>query len=588
MTTKFKKYLKSFVKKNKTIELTYNQLNPKHKPWFMNLKNMTKTAKKRAHWLSFFSNSLAMMSTVFVLQVYDKVIFHKNLDTLTGLLSGMLVVIVFEFVFRYVRARILRGIAIQCDVHTTSSLFHKIFAIPIRELEKRSSAVWNSLFVDIERVRNRFSGPLAIGFMDFPFAIMMLALLYALASPVFLVPVFFITVLLIIIWRADKVLQQAIANEQKQVRRRSTKLADLISVRETIKAMQMQSAAYDIWAESQSEVISMSLTRGTEHDFYEGLGNTIVLLASVVLVSVGALAIINNEMTMGALIAANMLSGRAMGTSARMISLSKMYRESIEAEKRIDQIFDILNESHKSVMPILDWNGDIRLEKASFKYSEGLQPVLQDASGVFKSGTFFGVIGPNGGGKSTLIKVMRGLYSPSSGRVFCGNNDINQFTQEELASKIGYLPQEPGLISTTIYNNLTFGLNSKIAPETVQSACNDADCLNFIANLPDGFNTMLGDNSLKLTPGIRQKIALARLYIRNPSALLLDEPTNHLDEHALNKLKKHLVKKAKDSLVVVVSHNMEILQVSDIIIYIAEGKIVRSGPSNLILKNLQA
>lgn len=584
----FKSRVKSFIKKNKTIESTYTQLNPKHKQWFMTLKNMTRMASKRAHWLSFFSNSLAIMSTVFVLQVYDKVIFHKNLDTLTGLLFGMLIVIVFEFTFRYVRARILRGIAIQCDVHATSALFHKIFAIPIRELETRSSAVWNSLFFDIERVRNRFSGPLAVGFMDFPFAIVMLILLYFLAAPVFLVPVFFILVLLIIIWRADKILQHAIANEQKQVHHRSAKLADLISVRETIKAMQMQSSAYNIWAKSQSDVINMSLARGTEHDFYEGLGNSIVLLASVIIVSVGAIAIINNEMSMGALIAANMLAGRAMGTSARMISLSKMYRESIEAEKRVDSIFAIHNESQKSVMPIFDWKGDIKLEKASFQYSKNLQPVLKEASGVFKSGSFYGVIGPNGGGKSTLIKIMRGIYSASSGRVFCGNSDIRQFTQKELASKIGYLSQEPGLISTSIYNNLTFGLNNNVKSEVVQQACKDADCLNYISNLPEGFNSLLGSNTLILTPGIKQKIALARLYIRNPNAILLDEPTNHLDEQALSKLKEYLINKAKDSLVVVVSHNIELLKASNIIIYISEGKIIRSGPTKLMLTSLQA
>ena len=263
--------------------------------------------------VSFVVNILAIAVPVFVLQVYDRVIFHAGLSTLQGLVIGILAVVVFDFILRRTRAKILQAVALRIDVAVSRRLVDKILALPLRSLEGRPASYWQMLFRDAETVRNTLSGPTAVLATDLIFAVLFLGIVAVIALPVFWVLVGVFAVFIGLAWHAGRFVASATDKEKLKVINRDALISELIAARTTVKALALGERMRDMWEERQEGSIVGGLERGSEAERYVYLGQSMTLIASIAMTSIGALAILDQKLTIGGLIAANMLSSRLLG-----------------------------------------------------------------------------------------------------------------------------------------------------------------------------------------------------------------------------------------------------------------------------------
>jgi ATP-binding cassette, subfamily C, bacterial LapB len=559
---------------------------PHSNAWLRPLLRPLKPVFREIAVFSFFVNLLALAVPVFVLQVYDRVIFHAGLNTLAGLVAGMVVVLAFDFVLRQTRARLLQRVALRIDVGLGRRLFASIAQLPLMALERRPTGYWQSLFRDADVVRNTLSGPTALLVCDLPFIALFLALIVLIALPVAWVILAVLPLFAIVAWRSASTLTRQTALEQESLRARDTLLAEWIAGRTTVKALALDRATGPLWEARQAEVIDRAIARGIRADGYANLGTTLTLMTTVAITTVGALAILDQRMTVGSLIAANMLSGRLLAPLGQLVGNWRTYAAFRQAARRVGEILEAPQERQASAVRMPRAKGRIVLDDVAFAYpgTDGAasRPAVDGLSVALVPGAITAIVGPNGSGKSTLLKLIQGLYPPDRGRVHIDGADVRQFSRADLAGWIGYLPQETVLFAGSIRFNIALR-DPDCEDGAVLKAAMAAGVHGAIADLADGYATEVGEAGARLSAGQRQKIGLARAVLGQPPMLLLDEPTSHLDRAAEVDLRASLLHLAKDRTIIVVTHSAAVLSACGTIIVMDGGQVARAGPAADVL-----
>ena len=535
--------------------------------------------------MSAFVNLLALAVPIFTLQVYDRVVGSGGISTLEGLLIGMVIVLVFDYVLRQSLSRIMQRVAMRVDIIIGKKLFDKVMSLPLQALEAQPAAYWTSLFRDVDTVRNTLSGASAILIADLPFAIFFLGLIFILTPPVAPVMVVMLPIFMFIAWRSASETASASADERQSSQSRDSFIAELIAGRTTIKALSLDHAMRPQWEDKHAENIERSLARGSKTDGYSNFGATLSLITTLLLTTVGALAIIDQELTMGALIATNMLSGRIMGPANQLVSQWRTYANFKQSVEKLGMLFNAASERQESAVQIERPNGEIELETVIFSYGEGGKPVINDVSLVIKAGGVLALVGRNGSGKSTLLKIIQGLYTPSKGRVLLDGADLAQFTRTEISSWIGYVPQDSILFTGTIRDNIALR-KTDASDDEVLKAAEEAGVHQFVIDMADGYGTDIGESGSNLSGGQRQRIAIARALIGDPPVIILDEPSSSLDRQAEQELRRTLVEIGRDRTVIIVTHSPILLAACDDLVAMDKGKIALAGPANEILPKL--
>jgi ATP-binding cassette subfamily C protein LapB len=373
--------------------------------------------------------------------------------------------------------------------------------------------------------------------------------------------------------------------ERETSHSRDQLIAEMISGRTTIKALGLERTMRPMWEEAHANNIQRASARGSKTDSFANFGGSLAMITTVGLTTVGAWAIINQEMTMGSLIAANMLSSRLLGPLNQLVGTWRIYSSFTQAVRRLGEIFATPSDRTESVIEIQRPRGEIVLENVTFTYTDGGPKVIDNIKIGIRPGGLHAIVGRNGSGKTTLIKLIQGLYSPTDGRVLLDGADIAQFSREELVSWIGYVPQETVLFEGTVRDNIAYGL-ADATDEQVIAAANAAGVHKFIIDLPDGYGSEIGEAGRLLSGGQRQRIAIARALVGERAVLLLDEPSGSLDRQAEEELRTTLKDLAEDRTVIVVTHSSILLQGCDNLIAVDRGKIAIAGPAREILPKL--
>jgi ATP-binding cassette, subfamily C, bacterial LapB len=549
--------------------------------------------------LSLFVNLLALAAPIFVLQVYDRVIFHAGLTTLEALAIGMAAVILFDFILRQARARLLQGVALGFDVGLGRRLFEKVASLPLRLLESRPSHSWQFLFRDLETVRNTVSGATMLALVDLPFIIFFLALILWLAPP--LAWVFGGVILAFIglaVWNALAIGQASLAERQAGMRR-DRLLNEIVLGRGAMKALALMRPLQARWEADHAGAIRAALKRGGLADGSMNLSAGLSTAATVALTGVGALAILDQEMTVGALVAANLLASRFIAPLSQLVANWRAYSGFRESAKRLA---DILAEPGERVEATIDRprpTGRVQLENIQFRYTPlgvaggapggvpEAAPVLDKISVRFGPGGMHGIVGANGSGKTTLLKVIQGLYAPDQGRVLLDEGDIAQYSRAQLAAWIGYVQQDGFLFSGTVRENIA-RFQEDVTDAEILKVAELSDAHGFISELPDGYGTELAEGGGRLSTGQRQRIIIARALLGDPPVLLLDEPTSNLDRQAETNLAERLRRLAADHTIVVVTHSPKLLGACDSVTVMAKGQIAMAGRADQVLPKLMA
>ena len=535
--------------------------------------------------MSFFVNILALAVPVFTLQVYDRVVNNAGISTLQGLVVGMFLVLVFDYVLRQSRARILQTVALRVDVELGRRLFRRLMRLPMQTLESKPAAHWSSLFRDVDVIRNTLSGASALLVADLPFAILFLVLIFVIAAPVAWVLLVMLPVFMFIAWRSANIMADASGQERQSTQTRDSLIAEMINGRTTIKALALDRSMEPVWEGKHAENIENAINRGSQTDGFSNLGASMSMLTSLLLTTVGALAIIDQELTIGALIATNMLSGRILGPLNQLVGTWRVYSGFKQASERLGNVFAESAEREISEVTLDKPTGKIAIENVVFSYSEELAPVVSGVTLDIDPGGVHALVGRNGSGKTTLLKIIQGLYQPQSGRVLLDGADIAQFTRSELADWLGYVPQESVLFAGTVRDNIASRL-PRATDEQIVKAATEAGVHHFIIDLPDGYATEIGEAGSRLSGGQRQRIAVARALVGDPPVVLLDEPSSSLDRHAEHELKATLIEIAKTRTVIMVSHSPTLLSACDFLYALDRGKLALAGPAREILPRL--
>ena len=535
--------------------------------------------------MSAFVNLLALATPVFTMQVYDRVVGSGGLSTLWGLVIGMLLVVLFDLALKQARSKIMQTVALRVDVIVGRHLFDKLVSLPLHMLEGKPASYWQSLFRDVDTVRNTLSGASAILLCDLPFVIMFVVLISVIASPIAWVLMIILPLFMFVAWRSSSVMSQANAAERESTQSRDALIAELIQGRTTIKALALDRAMRPLWEETHAHNITQSLFRGSKTNFYTNCSQSLTMATTIFMTSVGAYQIVNHNMTMGSLIAANMLSGRIMGPLNQLVGQWRAFNGFKQSVNRLGEVFSSLSDRSESEVKLERPRGEIQVENLTFGYSENAKPVVDSVSVNIHAGGVHALVGRNGSGKTTLLKMIQGLYTPTNGRVMLDGADIAQFTRAELATWMGYVPQETVLFAGTVRDNIVHRFPDA-SDEQIIEAATAAGVHHFIIDMPDGYASDIGEAGRRLSGGQRQRIAVARALIGDPAVLLLDEPSASLDRQAEQELRKTLVEIGKTRTVVIVTHSPILLAACDDLVALDKGKVALAGPSREILPKL--
>jgi len=527
---------------------------------------------------AFFVNLLGLAAPIFVLQVYDRVVFQGGLATLQGLAIGMALAIAFDFVLRQGRSRLMQRVALRVDIAVGRRIYEKLSLLPLRTLESKPAAHWLSLFREANELRNLLGGPTAVLLVDIPFAVLAIALIFVIAAPVVWVLALALVAFVLLAWASSRRVQALSRTERDAMLARDALLSELTAGRTTVKALALEERLRPLWEERFARTIEGALARGSSADGYGNLSLALSVATTVVMTAVGAIAILEQSLTIGGLIAANMLSGRVIAPLNQLVAAWRGVATFRQAVRRLGAFFAEPEERRESTLDLGRPKGEIRLENATFSYDDHARPALEGASITFRAGAIHAMIGRNGSGKSTLLKLIHGLYAPSEGRVLIDGADVQQFTRAELARWIGYVPQECFLFAASVRDNIAKGRPEATDAEII-AAAERAGVHEYVIDLPDGYATDIGEAGQRLSAGQRQRLAIARALLGDPPVLLLDEPTASLDRQAEEDLRATLVALAGDHTILIATHSPILLGAAQGAAVLDRGRIVQAGPA---------
>lgn len=545
---------------------------------------------KEALFASFFINALTAVVSFFSMLVYDKVIPTKGFESLIVLFSGALLLILIEWGMKIARAHIMEHAATGLDVQLARDLFARLLGVRLDQMPQSVGSLASQLR-GYEQVRGFCTAATFFTVVDIPFAFIFVFLIIQIGTPlVALVPVVMLILALAYGLWAKRRLEDQIKSSVEDGNKKTGVLVEAVEAAETIKATAAGWQFLHRWMELTSNTVRSDLRvrRISEHLSY--FVATLQQVGYTSLVVVGALAVFEGEMTMGALIACSILGGRVMGAVLQLPNLLGQYSHAKAAIENIERLYEREQDYSGVSRPIVPGyiKGQFDLEAVTFGYSEDAPTAVRVPRLSIKPGERVGVIGPIGSGKSTLVRMLAGLYKPSRGRVLIDGVDIAHVSRAVLAEHCGYLAQDFRLIEGTLRSNLLIGIPDP-GDAVLHQAITATGLAKMVTDHPKGLDMPIQEGGRGMSRGQRQLVSFTRVMLSAPSVLLLDEPTASMDDATERRCMALLSReesKVKSPTVVLVTHKMTMLALVDRLIVMVDGAVVMDGPKNEVLKNL--
>lgn len=533
-------------------------------------------------------NLFALVSPLFVMNVYDKVVPNLAFESLWVLAIGATVAYIFDFIMKQLRGYLIDVAGKKVDLETSAKLFAKVIGMP---LEKRASSVGGMAkqLSEFDSVREFLSSATITALVDLPFAILFMAIIWLVAGDLVIFSV--LATLLIIGYTLliQPRLRNAIEEGNKFSSLRHGHLVESLSVLELIKANGAEGVVQQSWQQMLGHISTWQLRAKVITNSVANVASLIVQVSVIGVVVLGVYRVADNEISMGAIIAAVMLSSRAISPMAKIAALMTRSNQTISAMRQLDAIMEQVDEFEDKAHLVSrsKLEGKIALEQLGFSYPEMDKPSLYPLSLHIQPGEKVAIIGRNGSGKSTLAKLLLGLYQPTTGSLQFDGMNQQQIHPSDLRRNFGYLPQDITLFHGTIKENILFGAKQVTEYQLIRAV--QLSGVNMFTDLDtQGLDQQVGEGGKALSRGQRQSIALARAILNDPQILLLDEPTASLDARAEKQFINSMQIVAKDRTLLLITHKMHLLQLVDRIIVLDKGRLVADGPKAVILEKLKS
>jgi ATP-binding cassette subfamily C protein/ATP-binding cassette subfamily C protein LapB len=528
--------------------------------------------------LSAMIGVLSTASSLYVMNVYDRVIGNASTSTLVTLMIGVGCVLFAEMVMRDLRARVLARAGARIDTLVGRAVFERLLRLPPAMTEGSTVGAQIARVKDFETVREFLTGPMAASVLDLPFSLLIIGLVFALAGWLGLVPGIAAAALMGLGLVARGGLRRRVGESARASAARQELALEALGRHHLL----CTSGAIDTWLHryrARSAAAALATCNTTRYVGLLGaIAQGMVVSAGVATVWFGALMVMSGSLTVGGMIAAMILLWRALTpfqASFMVLARSEQVRSSA---RQIDRLMELSPEQadRATVRPVGDLRGDLAVARFSVRYSADSEPALLGVSLEVKAGEVIAVTGRNGAGKSTLIRALAGMVRGQTGLIKIDGMDIRRFDPVEYRRAIAYAPDEPTVFRGTVAQNILLA-DASASPERVAEAARAAGLLEESDELPEGLNTRLGDQQVS-SPSVRTRIALARVLLRDAAIVLLDEPVGGLDadgDEALMQVIRHLKGKAT---VFVVTHRPSHVRLADKLLELRDGQVVRFGP----------
>ena len=530
---------------------------------------------------------IGLVSSIYSMQVYDRVLPSKGFSTLWVLTGGVLLAVVLEYVLKQVRANMVDRASKAIDQELSGVFFGKALSIRM-DARPKTVGTFASQIRHFESVRNFMTSSTVFVLADAPFALLFIGVIALIAGPVALVPLVMVPLAAITGLLFKGPIERLTAENMAESNRKNGLLIEAIDGIESVKAAGGEWKMQDRYRDLTATIAQSELKLKTLSNRSANLTQAIQQLNYVGLVAAGAYAITAGNLTMGGLIACTIISGRALSPLSQIPQLIVQWKHAKIALKSLDGIMAMPSDrdsQQRLVVPEL-CEGRLRLDKAVFAYSKD-RPILQIEKLNIAAGERVAILGAVGSGKSTLIKILSGLYKPSGGAVYLDGVDIDQLAPEFVREHIGYLPQDVRLFNGSLRENLTLGLPTPNDSRILRAArLTGLDQV--VESHPQGLELEISEGGRGLSGGQRQLVGLTRMLLAQPEILLLDEPTASMDGQLEAKVMKHLFEEMPShSTVVLVTHKMGAIAHVNRIIVVDKGRIVMDGPRDNVLAQLR-
>lgn len=555
--------------------------------WFWGTLNDNKRLYRDVLLAALMINLFALALPLFSMNVYDRVVPNHAIETLWMLAIGVIIILFADLALRTMRGYFLDLASSRVDVHLSAYIMERVLGL---RLENRplSAGSFASNLRSFETIRDFITSATVTAFIDVPFALIFILVIGWISWPL-VVPIL-IGMLLVLAYAVTvhtRMHELSETTYRASAMRNATLVESLVGL-EAIKALGAESVMQRKWelsANFLSRVGAQLRLLSASTINVAGWGQQLV---NIVVIVVGVYLISENALTLGGLIACSMLSSRAMAPIGQVAGLLTQYHNAATALKSLDEILQqpVERPVNSNFVTRQHFNGDIEFKDVEFSYPGQTQSALRNISLKIRAGEHVAILGRVGSGKTTLEKLILGLYQPTSGAVLVDGIDLRQLDPAELRRNIGYVPQDVTLFYGSLRDNLTISA-STADDAAVLRAAQVGGMIDFVNSHPQGFDMTVGERGESLSGGQRQAVAIARAVINEPPILIMDEPTGSMDHSSEEEIKQQLKSFASGKTLLVVTHRTSLLDLVERIIVIDAGRIVADGPKAQVVEALR-
>ncbi len=527
---------------------------------------------------SFFLQVFALVSPLFFQVVIDKVLSHRVISTLDVLILGLVAISIFETILGGLRTYLFSHTTNRIDVELGARLFRHLLALPINYFQTRRAGDSVARVQELENIRNFLTSSALTLVVDLFFTVVFLAVMFVYSPLLTFIVIGSLPIYVAISAGATPFFRRLLDEKFRRGAENQAFLIETTTGVETLKAMAVEPQMQRRWEEQLAGYVAASF-RVTNLGNYASqavqLVNKLVVAATLYF---GAKLVITGSLTVGELVAFNMLAGRV---SQPVLRLAQLWQDFHQARLSVARLGDILNTPAETVYnptravrpPI---RGEVMFEHVSFRYRVDGSQILHDVNFTVPAGQTVGIVGSSGSGKSTLVKLIQRLYVPESGRVLIDGVDLALVDTSWLRRQVGFVLQENVLLNRSVHENIAL-TDPAMPMEKVIAAAKLAGAHEFILELPEGYDTIVGERGGSLSGGQRQRLAIARALVTDPRILIFDEATSALDYESERIIQDNMAEIAKGRTVFIIAHRLSAVRHADRIVTMDHGRIVEDG-----------
>lgn len=545
---------------------------------------------KRFLWqvlgMSFLLQLFGLISPMFTQVIIDKVLVHRSLATLDILVIGMILVSIFQTWITSLRGYLFTHTTNKVDVMLSTKLFRHITSLPVKYFSTWQVGDVVTRVRELETVRQFITGSALTIVLDSVFTIVYIIAMFMYSSVLSLIVLLILPIYIILNLVVTPIYRKRInanfdANSENQAF-----LIESVTGIQAVKSLAVESHLSQKWEQMLSKYIKTSFATANLANFAGNIGAFIQQIFTIAILWYGAYLVMEDSITVGELIAFQMMSGQVIAPVLRIVNMWQSFQQT---KVSVDKLGDILN---ADIEPVFDptrttlpeVQGNIVFDRVSFRYRFDMAEVLYQLSFRIKAGSSIGIVGRSGSGKSTVTQLIQRLYVPESGRVLIDGIDMAQIEPAWLRRQIGVVLQENFLFNGTVAENIAIS-SPKVSMEDIIKVAEISGANEFIKDLPNQYQTMVGERGTALSGGQRQRIAIARALITNPRILIFDEATSALDFESENIIMKNLNRISSGRTMIMIAHRLSTVRHCDQIIVMDHGRIAEIGTHEELKNN---